>query len=147
MSLITINAHDLLQINLDIKDRITIIMGDSATGKTYLINTIDAITKNPGTIKVSGIPENRLVVCKSESEVANILNCKHSSMIFIDRYDNYSTESKKKIINMMKTLQYIWVIITRNPDFPNYGTSFESIVDLKRTEYGQKTLLELKQHI
>ena len=47
---------------------------------------------------------------------------------------------------MMKTLQYIWVIVSRVPDFPNYGTSMDSIVHLVTKHNKNELTFEFKSN-
>ena len=94
MKKIEFEAYDI-KVNIQLRDYITILDDDTASGKTYLINIIDNIIKNPETAIVTGIPKDRFVVCKSEEEVNNILDSKPLSFIFVDRWDIYTKVRKR----------------------------------------------------
>ena len=132
---------DLIELRL--AERINIIRGDSATGKSFMTSQLQDIITNSGYDNITGTESGRLKVCSNEREVDSILN-QNNKIIIIDRYDVYSIEAKEKIQRDIERLTNTWIIITRKCDFKlniPVGLSMNSlnILDVK-TEDKKKVL-------
>lgn len=142
MSLIKMEIDNKVLMILEIDERITFIGGDSGTGKTFIIEALMDATKNPDIVKSEGLILDRIKVCASEDTTYSISNIK-GNIIFLDRYDNYSEETKKLIWKKMAKQDNTWVLMSRNPDIPkNYGFSEKSYKELKTKKASNgKTLI------
>jgi hypothetical protein len=130
--------NNRLRYELTVRRNITIIRGDSATGKTTLINLIEqAATLGEN----SGVE----VVCErscrtlSGNDWSLILPSIHEQIIFLDEENQFV--KSQKFASAVKTSDNYFVIITRE-DLPNLPYSVEEIYgihtsgkyhDLRRT--------------
>jgi len=134
-------------VNLDIKERLTFISGDSGIGKILIINMLYDIMKNPDASNITGISPNKIVVCKNEDSVKLIIN-KEKCLIAIDRFDIYSQDSKDIIQREIEKENNTWLIISRRPSFKfkkNVGASLSSFTTLKTIKTNTGNLIELKR--
>lgn len=146
MSKVRIFVSEKVDIELDIDERLTIIGGDSGTGKTYIVNALYGAVRNPGIIKIDGINTNKLVVCRDEDAILNIKN-KHKYFIVIDRYDSFSVETKKFIAKEMERCDCTWLIMSRYADIRtrfNIGYSTKSFKKLVYIKDKDKVKLETR---
>lgn len=105
------------RFELDINERITFIGGDSATGKTLLVNAMYDVMKNPSASNIRGISAQNVRACKGEDTLQLALNNK-KCLIVIDRYDIFSGKSRKILSKEIEKINYnTWIIMTRRPDF------------------------------
>lgn len=123
MSNLYIKSVANVVIDLAIKDRVTIIGGDSGTGRTYLTSIIKAAIKNRGFTLESNVDVARFVVIEDELNIENVNAIKEKSIVFIDRYDGYSEENKRRIWQKMKNVSAAWIIMSRYPDIPQYAVN------------------------
>lgn len=130
--------NNKLHYELDIKRNITIIKGDSATGKTTLIGLIDRASR-------MGISSGISIACKKKCRTLNdmdwqlILSNTKENIIFVDE-DNLFIRTKE-FAQAVKESDNYFVIICRE-DLPHLPYSVEEIYgihtsgkynDLKRT--------------
>ena len=121
---------------LDLTERITFIAGDSGTGKTYIVDALDDISKNPDIAKIEGIKPEQIVILKDSNDVHKLSNTA-GKIVFIDRYDIYTNEAKKKVWKALSSNQGIFIIMSRFPDIPyNFGFSKKSFKELKVNRAG-----------
>ncbi len=126
-----------VEISFDINEKITVIGGYSASGKTYIINALKNAKKNSYNL-YSNIDVSRYIIIDDELNISNVNNIKNDSIVFVDRYDSFSNESKQAIWDKMKKTSAIWVVMSRNPDFPNgLSCSIKSFKELTHS-YGGK---------
>lgn len=130
--------NNKLRYEMDIRRNITIIRGDSATGKTKLINLIEqAAVFGEG----SGVEVRCERPCRtlSGNDWALILPNIHEQIIFLDEENKFVTS--QKFASIIKDSDNYFVIITRE-DLSNLPYSVEEIYgirtsgkyhDLKRT--------------
>lgn len=93
---------DLFSVNLELNSLINVGIGDSSTGKTFLIKQLDAL-KNLGTSKLvsSNIDLSDIVICLNKRDIDLLLKIQdelHEKTIFIDRYDIFATDKLNKLI-------------------------------------------------
>ena len=95
---------------LDFSDRITLVRGDSATGKTYLYQMLEDLrmTKEYQAIKLFNY--------KTEDFHENLKKCKNR-FIVIDNADLLLNDEDRKFINFASSNQYM--LFARNCDGPN----------------------------
>lgn len=91
--------------SLDFKANITVIMGNSGSGKTYLFNTVRSMVRN--------LPELSNIVCCNKDSVrrgftaADFLKGVTNSLIFIDNADIILTELMRNSISADTSNQYL----------------------------------------
>ena len=139
MSNLRIKLKKDMYLDLEINDRITVIEGNSASGKTFFVDTIDMIVKlNLKDNVPSVITPDKFVVVKNEDSALRVKEAVNK-IIILDRYDMYSKKTKKMIHKKMKEQNNTWIFISRFPDMPVYGSA--TIKHLKcREENGKKIL-------
>lgn len=135
MAILKINFNNYVRFNIDINRRITIINGDSATGKSLLIQVLETIITNKSFYAndVSGFDINSFILIKHPSELFKLQNIKHN-FIVVDRYDLFSLNEKEILWEKLKLNGNAWLIMARTGDIPNYGYGMESILELKTRE-------------
>lgn len=113
----------------DIRRNITVIKGDSATGKTTLITLLQAYSARG---KSSGVQFSSDVPCAVYSgdmnSWKNILPSYHSSIIFID--EDYSFISSKDFAGLIQGTDNYYVLITRR-DLVNLPYSIDEIYGIR----------------
>lgn len=118
-----------IQYKFTIKRNITILKGDSATGKTTLIDMIEAYEQNK---ENSGV----FINCEKECVVLTslnwelILNNIHNSIVFIDEGEPFI--KSKDFARVVKSSDNYYVIVTRSSLF-NLPYSVEEIYGIKNT--------------
>ena len=118
MSNLFYTSIDGIVIDLAIEDRVTLIGGDSATGKTFIINTFKNAIENKGVVKECSVDISRFVIIDNTFSIENINLVREKSIVFIDKYDIFSKEQKKRIWDKMRNVSAAWIIMTRNADIP-----------------------------
>lgn len=112
-----------IKFEFDIKRNITIIRGDSATGKTTLMNLIETYERLG---EESGISVSCERPCKAlnNSNWETVINQSHNSIIFIDEETKVVT--KAEFAAAVKASDNYFVIITRE-NLPNLPYSVEEV--------------------
>lgn len=100
------NLKKTIQYDLDIQNRLTILRGDSASGKSILTRMIDAHTTDKSIIINSNIPIRHLTY--STLELNPELN--PETIYILDEYDGIDTKLASKYIN---NRNYRFILITR----------------------------------
>ncbi|WP_373216667.1 ATPase [Ruminococcus sp. 5_1_39BFAA] len=112
------------EYNLQFTNRITLVRGDSATGKTYLYQILEDL-------KQLDIYKNiRLFNYKSEDFHTSLQSCR-GKFIVIDNADTILEEKDKRFINFEKSNQYL--LFLRNCDGLN--VSADSFTVLQEEKY------------
>lgn len=118
-----------LQYKLTLNRNITVLRGDSATGKTTLIEMIASFQANG---KSSGVT----ILCKKPCVVLTAFNWKinlntiHDSIVFIDEQDKFV--ASKDFAECVKGSDNYYVIATRN-NLSNLPYSIKEIYGIKNT--------------
>lgn len=101
-------------------DRITLVRGDSATGKTYLYQLLDdlKLTKEYNAIKLFNY--------KTDDFHNNLSKCENN-FIIIDNADILLNDEDRKFINFNLSNQYM--LFSRNCDGLNLSASSFTILD------------------
>jgi len=120
-----------LKYEFDIKRNITIVQGDSATGKTTLVNLLSEYAIRQ---KASGITLQSDVPCEvysgSQDRWRAILSDIQNSIIFID--EGYSFIFSKDFAELIKSSDNYYVLITRKP-IRNLPYSIKEIYGIRTT--------------
>lgn len=113
MSSIIIKTKDGTTMELPIYDKITVITGDSATGKTKLIKWIQSCKNvykdNPAEIIEHTMDLNDIIIIDSKESVDNLLTSDYSyKYIFIDRFNTLNT---KELTNYVINSNNVFILI------------------------------------
>jgi len=109
---------------LDFSERITLVRGDSATGKTYLFNLLQ---------DVKLLPEYKALVLFNYQNTdfkKELLACRNKCIV-IDNADILLDEECKAFINFESSNQYL--LFMRNCDGLNLGAGSFTILDEKNS--------------
>ena len=110
---ITIETNRV-KYEFDIVRNITIIQGDSATGKTTLIDLLRQYYQRGGASGVSLSSDKHCAVYGGgDSNWKPIIESEHDSIIFID--EDFSFIYKKEFAETVRTSDNYFVLITRRP--------------------------------
>lgn len=122
-----------LQYKLEFASRITLVRGDSATGKTYLYQMLEDVRQLE---EYSAI---RLFNYKSENFHEDLQSCR-KKFIVIDNADTILTEKDRKFINFERSNQYL--LFLRNCDGLNLSAdSFTVLEDVNNQVFLRRELV------
>lgn len=129
-------SNRFVKYEFTIKRNITIIQGDSATGKTTLLNMLEAYTIDPENSGVEVVCDVPVFVYRSVGAMLwnTILEANEGSVIFIE--ENYDFVSTSEFAEYLEHSDSYYVIITRE-DLENLPYSAEEIYRIKESgKYG-----------
>jgi ABC-type dipeptide/oligopeptide/nickel transport system ATPase component len=86
---------------------VSVIAGDSGSGKSFVCDKIKAVKKFPGRLISSSIPLENIEVWRQDSDIKPNIKDK---LIILDRYPVY--ENKDMLIDMMKRLDNKFIVMT-----------------------------------
>jgi predicted ATPase len=86
--------------NLIFKSRITIVGGDSGTGKTFLYNLLEVLKKNPEY-------KNIVTYNYKSDDIEDSIFKQHNKFIIVDNADIILTDKCKRFINENRDNQYM----------------------------------------
>lgn len=118
-------------VEIPINNKVTILTGDSATGKTKLIKFIKLLMSDSAEIRYASIDDicNKVIVCESKDDVLKVIDRKvNNKIIIIDRFDSIS--SNKNIIKFIDESSNIF-IVAAHKEFDKCGYSTDSMLGLK----------------
>ena len=107
------------QYKLDFTSRITLVRGDSATGKTYLYSMLEDVRQ------LEMYRDIKLFNYKSEDFHESLKACRNK-FIVIDNADTILNEDDRRFINFEKSNQYL--LFLRNCDGINVSADSFSIL-------------------
>lgn len=115
IKIITIKTNNNSKYELVLRRPITIIAGDSGTGKSEMISIIEDYKKEGSCIRVDS-PNELMVLNLDDSEKDFGVNWKklNGKIVFIDESSNKSV-SKKEFANLIKGIDAYFVIVGRGP--------------------------------
>lgn len=134
-------GNNVLQYKFEIKRNITIIKGDSATGKTTLVDMIREYSDNGEQSGVSLHCDKECIVLEGR-QWRVLLENTHDSIVFIDEGNSFVTSND--FADMVKKSDNYFVIVTRE-SLPMLPYSVEEVYGIKSSgKYGklQKTYQE-----
>lgn len=118
-------------VEIPINNKVTILTGDSATGKTKLIRFIKLLLSDKAEIQYTSIDDigSKVVVCESKKEVMEVIaNRTTDKIIIIDRFDIMSDDDK--IVNFIEESSNIFIVAAHKA-FKQCGYSTNSMLGLK----------------
>lgn len=124
-------AKDGTIIDIPINAKVSIIKGNSATGKTKMIKYIfDLIAANE--IAECNVDINKIRVIRDNSEFKILMDIKElrEHIIFIDKFD--TTDFKESIPFLAESHNYFIICAHRN--LPKCGWDTESLLEMKHTK-------------
>ena len=137
----------LTVIDIDIREKVTLIGGDSASGKTYFITRIKHYITETADRLVNGISCNvdadTLVIFEG-SDLKQIQNY-NNKLIIIDRFDYLMSICKEQdyVKDLMDSDSNTYIVMSRN--IKNFKhLSFNSLWCLQRVEKDNKIYLTTK---
>lgn len=117
-----------IEIKIPINNKVTIITGDSATGKTKMIRYISDILKDKSEITETTVILESVVVCKDIEDVKALVDQKEKGkIIFIDRYD--SIENISPLISFIRETRNLFILLAHK-DVPQCGYDYTSILNM-----------------
>ena len=127
---------DPFSYDLEFDDRITLIGGDSATGKTVLYEILEdlRLTEEYRNIKLFNY--------KSDNFSESLMQCR-GSFIVIDNADILLDDEIRKYISLDDKNQYL--IIGRNPK--NLFTTSDNLFELVSEKKGEQTEFRLRKYL
>lgn len=117
-----------MALNIDLPAVITILKGDSATGKTYFVNRVKAMLneKSLWTDVKSNIKLDTIVVCNCRVDLMQVYKSKDKFIIF-DRFDIYAD---KALLDFINTGKNIILMISRR-GYKGIKVTFDDIFRLE----------------
>lgn len=120
---------------LEFNNRITLIRGDSATGKTYLYQLLEDVRL------LDEYHDIKLFNYKSDNFHEELLKCKNK-FIVIDNADILLNDEDRKFINFEKSNQYL--LLMRNCDGLNLAADSFTVLDEKDNYFTLKKELVME---
>lgn len=143
MSKLVIHPNDRVVINLNIDQMVTILGGDSGTGKQFIQSQILDIQAQQDDQKVSGYDINSIEIIQDNRLVEHIdqLGLKEK-LVIIDRVDTLQTDELDKLISEINKCNNTWILMKRLPDTVNNKAinRFNNDVNFTRYEYKQLSI-------
>ncbi len=100
-----------MHIKVDICDKVSIIRGYGATGKTLMLSKLNYVCNNPSFVLNSNIPIASVVVCLEYVDFMNAINSNISNkLIFIDRFDYIRYKEPEKSVQFITESNNIFVV-------------------------------------
>lgn len=131
-----INSDDT-NIDLDLRSKVTLVMGDSGTGKSYLVERVDLFLRERNLVNSSNIDlelVNIISLTNKNKDIALIINNSTASIIFIDRFDIVlRRKDYKEVLLAIEHSNSRFVIFSREL-FANCGYTDESVAIMSGTE-------------
>ena len=129
-------VHTSFVIDFIFDNNITILMGDSGTGKTAAYSFIkECMSLNPDILCINYLDYQR--------DIGEMIRSSRGKLIVIDNADVLLDDSIRKYIALDDKNQYL--IIGRNPK--NLFTTKENLYELISHKKGDQTVLELQNYL
>lgn len=126
-----IESKALERVEIPLNNKVTILTGDSATGKTKLIKFLRLLLSDESEIRYTSINDvcNKVIICESKKEVIDVINNRETNkIIVIDRFDLMSDDDK--IINFIDDSSNIFIVAAHKA-FKQCGYSTDSMLGLE----------------
>ena len=128
--------HSSFIVNFTFKNNITILMGDSGTGKTAAFSFIREC-----------MAVNSKILCLNyldlQKDIKNIISNTEGKLIVIDNADILLDDATRKYISLDDRNQYL--IIGRNPK--NLFSTKENLFELISKNVGEQTEFTIKEYL
>lgn len=129
-------VHSSFVIDFIFKNNITVLMGDSGTGKTAVFSFIrECMAVNPKILCLNYLDyqkDRKEIICNAEGK-----------LIVIDNADILLDDDTRKYISLDDKNQYL--IIGRNPK--NLFTTKENLFELVSEKIGEQTKFTIKEYL
>lgn len=125
-----------IQCNLKLNEMITLVGGDSGTGKTYISKIIKSNVTEPTLrrLSTSNIDFDKTYVCLDKTDLDGVYN-RTGHLIILDRFDTYAD---KKLVDYIRTTPNLYIIMFRGGNY-NLQVRLDALVVLKSEERNGKT--------
>lgn len=128
--------HSSFVVDFTFKNNITILIGDSGTGKTAAFSFIrECMPMNPKLLCLNYLDYQR--------NIKDILSQAEGKLIVIDNADILLDDDTRKYISLDDKNQYL--IIGRNPK--NLFTTKENLYELESEKIGEQTKFTIKEFL
>lgn len=129
-------VHSSFLVNFTFKNNITILLGDSGTGKTASFSFIrECMAINPKILCLNYFDYQK--------NIKNIISQSEGKLIVIDNADILLDDETRKYISLDDKNQYL--IIGRNPK--NLFATKENLFELMSRKIGEQTEFTLKEYL
>ena len=129
-------VHSAFLVNFTFKNNITILLGDSGTGKTASFSFIrECMAINPKILCLNYLDYQK--------NIKNIISQSEGKLIVIDNADILLDDETRKYISLDDKNQYL--IIGRNPK--NLFATKENLFELMSRKIGEQTEFTLKEYL
>jgi ABC-type molybdate transport system ATPase subunit len=96
---------------IPLNNKVTILTGDSATGKTKLIRFIKLLLNDKAEIKDTSIKDiyNKIIICESKKEMLDVIKREIADkIIIVDKFDTMSDDSE--IIKFIRESSNLFIV-------------------------------------
>jgi len=129
-------VHTSFIVNFRFTNNITILMGDSGTGKTAAFSFIrECMAVNPNILCINYLDY--------QSDIQDMIRRSDGKLIVIDNADILLNDDTRKYISLDDKNQYL--IIGRNPK--NLFATKENLFELVSKKMGEQTELTIKEYL
>lgn len=129
-------VHTSFIVNFEFTNNITILMGDSGTGKTAVFSFIEeCMAVNPKILCLNYL--------NYQNNILDIIGSVEGKLIVIDNADILLDDNTRKYISLDSKNQYL--IIGRNPK--NLFATKENLFELVNKKDGERTEFTLKRYL
>ena len=129
-------VHSSFVVDFTFKNNITILMGDSGTGKTAVFSFIrECMAVNPRILCFNYLDYQK--------DIKDVINKAEGKLIVIDNADMLLDDDTRKYISLDGKNQYL--IIGRNPK--NFFSSKENLFELVSEKNGEQTKFTIEEYL
>ncbi|MDE7433014.1 MAG: ABC transporter ATP-binding protein [Lachnospiraceae bacterium] len=129
-------VHSSFIVNFTFKNNITILMGDSGTGKTATFSFIkECMAVNPKIACLNYVDYQK--------DIKDVISKTEGKLIIIDNADILLDDDTRKYISLDDKNQYL--IIGRNPK--NLFATKENLFELVSEKIGEQTKFTIKEYL
>ena len=129
-------VHTSYVVDFTFVNNITILMGDSGTGKTAVFSFIrECMATNPRVFCLNYLDYQR--------DIESVIKDIRGKLIVIDNADILLNDNTRKYISLDENNQYL--IIGRNPR--NLFATKENLFELVSTKIGDQTVFTIKKYL
>lgn len=120
-----------VKVEIPINNKVTILTGDSATGKTKLIRFIKSLLSDKSEIKYTTVQDicDNVIICETIEDTLNLIDKNvENKIIIIDRFDIMSDNIR--IIKFIDESSNLF-IVAAHKEFKQCGYSTDSMLGLE----------------
>lgn len=129
-------VHTSFVVDFTFRNNITILMGDSGTGKTATFSFIrECMAVNPKILCLNYLDYQK--------DIKALISCEEGKLIVIDNADILLDDDTRKYISLDDKNQYL--IIGRNPK--NLFATKENLFELVSEKIGEQTRFTIREYL